>query len=88
MSQQNNNDPASGAMAGRGISGTTVAMLKTLDHESLSSCLYAACDLALRVARGTYPLPPENMTADQLVRQLIMDMPPRPAAAANSAKKQ
>jgi hypothetical protein len=59
------------------VSSTTVQLLKNLDHEGLASCLYAACDLALRASRGEMPVPPENMTADQLVRQLITDMPKR-----------
>ena len=59
------------------ISKTTVDMLKKLDNEALASCLYAACDLALRAARGSVQVPPENMTADDLVQQLISEMPPR-----------
>jgi hypothetical protein len=59
------------------VSSSTVQLLKTLDHEALASCLYAACDLALRASRGGMPVPPETMTADQLVRQLVTDMPPR-----------
>ena len=59
------------------VSSTTVQMIKNLDHEALASCLYAACDLALRASRGGMPIPPETMTADQLLRQLISDMPAR-----------
>jgi hypothetical protein len=59
------------------VSNSTVQLLKSLDHESLASCLYAACDLALRASRGGMPVPPEDMTADQLVRQLVTDMPKR-----------
>jgi ABC-type uncharacterized transport system permease subunit len=60
-----------------GFSGTTVALLQDLDHAALSACLFAACDLALRAARGQMPAPPETMTADQLIQQLIADMPER-----------
>jgi len=59
------------------VSKTTVEMLKKLDNEALASCLYAACDLALRASRGSVQVPPEDMTADDLVRQLITQMPPR-----------
>ena len=59
------------------VSSSTVQLLKTLDHEALASCLYAACDLALRTSRGGMPVPPKTMTADQLVRQLVTDMQPR-----------
>ncbi len=59
------------------VSSTTVQLLKSLDHEELAACLYAACDLALRASRGGIPVPPENMTADQLVRQIVTDMPAR-----------
>jgi hypothetical protein len=59
------------------VSSTTVQLLKTMDNEALASCLYAACDLALRASRGEMPVPPETMTADQLVRQLITDLPKR-----------
>jgi hypothetical protein len=57
------------------FSGNTVAILKELDHAALSACLYAACDLALRASRGQMPAPPETMTPDQLVRQLVTEMP-------------
>jgi hypothetical protein len=57
------------------FSGNTVAILKDLDHAALSACLFAACDLALRAARGQMPTPPETMTPDQLVRQLVTEMP-------------
>jgi hypothetical protein len=59
------------------VSSNTVQLLKTLDHEQLAACLYAACDLALRASRGSVPVPPETMTADQLVRQIVTDMPAR-----------
>jgi hypothetical protein len=59
------------------ISSGTAELLKKLDPEALASCLYAACDLALRASRGGMPVPPESMTADQLVRQIVIDMPPR-----------
>ena len=59
------------------VSSATAQLLKTLDHEALASCLYAACDLALRASRGGMPVPPEDMTADHLVRQLVTDMPKR-----------
>ena len=59
------------------VSSTTAQMLKNLDHESLASCLYAACDLALRATRGDMPAPPEGMTTDQLVRQIVSEMPKR-----------
>jgi hypothetical protein len=71
----------------REITNTTVAMLKQLDHDALASCLYAACDLALRASRGQMPVPPEDMTADQLVRQLIKEMPPRTAAGEEPTTK-
>jgi len=57
------------------VSAATVQLLKSLDNEALAACLYAACDLALRASRGGVPLPPETMTADQLVRQIVEDMP-------------
>jgi hypothetical protein len=59
------------------VTSATVQMLKGLDHEELAACLYAACDLALRASRGGIPVPPETMTADQLVRQILTDMPAR-----------
>jgi hypothetical protein len=59
------------------VSSSTVQLLKTLDHEQLATCLYAACDLALRASRGGVPVPPETMTADQLVHQIVTDMPAR-----------
>lgn len=59
------------------ISKATVDLLKQMDNEALASCLYAACDLALRASRGGLPVPPETMTADLLVRQIVSDMPPR-----------
>ena len=61
----------------RSISSSTVQMLKELDNEALASCLFAACDLALRAARGNMEVPPEDMTAEHLLRQLITDMPKR-----------
>lgn len=61
----------------RTVSSATVQLLKDMDNESIASCLYAACDLALRASRGEMPAPPEGMTADQLVRQLITDLPKR-----------
>jgi hypothetical protein len=59
------------------VSSATVQLLKNLDNEALAACLYAACDLALRASRGGIPAPPETMTADQLVRQIVTDMPAR-----------
>lgn len=59
-------------------SAATVQLLKQLEAEALWACLYAACDLALKAARGGMPQPPENMNADMLVRQIIAEMPPRP----------
>jgi hypothetical protein len=64
-----------GTVMGNEFSGQTVAILKELDHAALSACLYAACDLALRAARGQMPTPPDTMTPDQLVRQLVTEMP-------------
>jgi hypothetical protein len=64
------------------VSTATVALLKKLDHEALATCLYAACDLALRASRGNMPAPPQSMTADALVRQIVLDMPARPTPAA------
>ncbi len=61
------------------ITKQTVELLKSLDNEALAACLYAACDLALRASRGEVPVPPENMQADDLVRQIVTDMPPRTA---------
>jgi hypothetical protein len=61
----------------RTVSSATAEMLKKMDNESLASCLYAACDLALRGSRGEMPVPPKDMTADQLVRQLVTEMPKR-----------
>ena len=63
------------------ISATTAQMLQSLDHQSLASCLFAACELALRASRSQVPPPPETMTADQLVRQIIADFQARPAAS-------
>lgn len=60
------------------VSSSTIEILKKMDSESLIACLYAACDLALRASRGGMPQPPATMTADQLVKQLIADMPARP----------
>jgi hypothetical protein len=63
------------------VSAATVALLKQLDHEALATCLYAACDLALRASRGNMPVPPQTMTADDLVRQIVSDMPARATRA-------
>jgi hypothetical protein len=59
------------------ISSTTSEILKALDHASLSACLFAACDLALRASRGGIPTPPDEMTTEQLVRQIVAEMPKR-----------
>jgi hypothetical protein len=67
------------------VSIATVALLKQLDHEALATCLYAACDLALRASRGSMPVPPPSMTADDLVRQIVSDMPARTAPVAPTA---
>jgi hypothetical protein len=64
-------------MSSTTVTQSTVEILKQLDAEALSSCLYAACDLALRAARGGMPVPPDTMTADHLVRQIVADMPAR-----------
>ena len=61
------------------LSRTTVELLKNLDNEQLASCLFAACDLALRASRGEVAAAPAEMTPDHLVRQIVSDMP-RPAA--------
>jgi hypothetical protein len=61
----------------RTVYSATAELLKKMDNDSLASCLYAACDLALRASRGDMPVPPADMTADQLVRQLVSDMPKR-----------
>ena len=61
------------------ITKQTVELLKSLDNEALAACLYAACDLALRASRGEVPVPPKHMQADDLVRQIVTDMPPRTA---------
>ena len=66
-----------GTNMNRTVSSATAQLLKTMDNESLASCLYAACDLALRASRGDMPVPPKEMTTDQLVRQLIAEMPKR-----------
>jgi hypothetical protein len=67
------------------VSSTTANLLKTLDHEALASCLYAACDLALKASRGQLARPPENLGVDQLVRQIISEMPPRNGTSAGSS---
>jgi hypothetical protein len=68
------------------ITNITVALLKKLDHDALASCLYAACDLALRASRGEIPPPAKDMTADQLVRQIITELPPKAPADAEPTK--
>jgi hypothetical protein len=60
-------------------------MLQALDQAALSACLYAACDLALRASRGQMPAPPEDMTADHLVRQLVTDLPDSFKSAASTS---
>ena len=66
-----------GTNMNRAVSSATAQLLKNMDNESLASCLYAACDLALRASRGDMPAPPEDMTTDQLVRQLVTELPKR-----------
>lgn len=66
-----------GTIMNQSVTSSTAQLLKNLDNEALASCLYAACDLALRASRGDMPVPPEGMTADQLVRQLVTEMPKR-----------